>query len=114
MLERHGLDGYKPQSNFLRANDSELLGQKQDKIFEIFKQSTEIHNLIEDSKDLLSKKGLKFDAQSVCEVLFRDRHFLSRKFTFPFDCCISRCYIVMAGLLNKRPGAKKVSQFLFT
>ena len=81
MHERHGLDGFKPESNCLRANDTELVGQKQDKVFEIFKQSTEIHNLIEDSKDILAERGLRSDAQSVCEVLFSDHHFLNRKFS---------------------------------
>ena len=109
MHERHGLDGYKPESNCLRANDFELVGQKQDKVFEIFKQSTEIHNLIEDSKDILAERGLRPDAQSVCEVLFSDHHFLNRKFSLGGNLSL-----VMAGLLNKKPGAKKVSQFLLT
>ncbi len=50
MNPEHGRVGYKPNSNTNYYQDKTLIEQKRDKVIEIFKQSTEVFEILENAK----------------------------------------------------------------
>ena len=77
--------GYKSDSNQIYQIEQQLIEQKRDKVVEIFKQSTEVFEILDAAKKDASiiqatNGGKGLDPQSMCESLFGDRHFVNRKY----------------------------------
>jgi hypothetical protein len=79
--------GYKPNSNSIYQIEQQLIELKREKVVEIFKQCTEVFEILDaakkDSSILQATNGGKgLDPQSMCDTLMKDRHFNNCK----FDC----------------------------
>ena len=80
MNKNHAKYGHKPDSNQIYDAEQALIEQKREKCIEIFKQSTEVFEVLEAAKkDPLvmqaTNGGQGLDATSMCEKLMSDRHF---------------------------------------
>ena len=80
MNPEHGRVGYKPNSNTIYFQDKALLESKREKVVEIFKQSTEVFEILETAKRdpvilQATKGGQGLDPHSMSETLMADPHF---------------------------------------
>ena len=102
--------GVNPESNINLQSDQELLEQKKDKCIEIFKASTQIHDIIKaarsDPKLNQMYRG-NMDANSMIQVMFQDRHFTNCKYHYPFIF-----HLVLVVQLQKKQGANKLEKFI--
>lgn len=73
--------GAEPESNKILESEKLLVETKREKVTDIFRQSTEIHDMIEGAKQnkLLVESGQAFDDKSLVNLLFEDRHFVNSK-----------------------------------
>ena len=86
--------GYKPNSNSIYQIEQQLIEQKREKVIEIFKQCTEVFEILDaakkDSNIIQATNGGKgLDPQSMCDVLMSDRHFNNRKYKIQRSTSIS-------------------------
>lgn len=112
MDPNHAKYGYKPNSNQIYQNEQLLIESKRDKCVEIFKQCTEVFEILEAAKKdpiilQATNGGHGLDPSSMCESLMKDRHFNNSKLMLSF-----KIFLVLGDLLNKRPVAKKVEVFM--
>jgi len=76
-LEREtGQRGAKPESNQIHETEDKLIQQKKEKIIQIFKNNTDIREMIV-SRDT-NPRGL--DLSSIIDTLFEDQHFKNCKY----------------------------------
>ena len=75
----------KPESNINLQNDQALLEQKKDKCIEIFRTSSQIHEILTKAKNdptLAPVYKGSMDANSIITVMFQDRHFVNGKLKY--------------------------------
>jgi len=100
MDPNHAKLGYKPNSNQIYHNEQTLIESKRDKVIDIFKQCTEVFEILEAAKKdplvIQATGGQGLDPSSMVQQLMQDKHFNN----------------MLGDLLNKRPGAKKVEIFM--
>lgn len=73
--------GNLPGSNQILENEATLIESKKDKCLELFRQNTEVHDILESAKQdrcLMAAVGA-IDLNSMMVLLFDDRHFLNCK-----------------------------------
>ena len=99
--------GAQPGSNQIKENEHALIEQKKDKVVEIFKASTEVHEILESAKREVFLADFDLDINKMLQLLFSDVHFINSKFPN-----FLTSVLVLGDLLTKRPGAKKVDQFM--
>ncbi len=85
MDPNHAKYGYKPNSNLIYSTEQTLIESKRDKVIEIFKQSTEVFEILESAKKdpiilQATNGGHGLDPNSMVESLMRDKHFNNSKF----------------------------------
>ena len=77
-----GIRGVKPESNINLQNDQALLESKKEKCYEIFRTSTQIHEILTKARadpNLNPQFKGSMDANSMIGVMFSDRHFINGK-----------------------------------
>lgn len=75
-----GIRGVKPESNINLQTDQALLESKKDKCIEIFRTSTQIHEILTKARvdpNLNPQFKGSMDANSMIGVMFSDRHFVN-------------------------------------
>jgi hypothetical protein len=100
MNPNHARMGHKPQSNLIYSNEQSLIESKREKVIEIFKQCTEVFEILEAAKRdplvIQATGGKGLDPTSMVNDMMMDKHFNN----------------LLGDFLNKRPGAKKVEIFM--
>ena len=84
MDPNHARFGHKPNSNLILMAEQQLIEQKRDKCIEIFKQCSEVFDILEAAKkdpvlQQATNGGQGLDPTSMCDVLLRDKHFNNSK-----------------------------------
>ena len=89
-----------PGSNEILQAEQFLVESKQEKCVELIKQSTEVHEMLEnirDDDDINSvTNGQGIDLNGIIKLLFSDAHFMN----------------LLGNLLTKKPATKKVEDFM--
>ena len=100
MNPQHYQNGNLPGSNEILQAEQLLVESKQEKILELIKQSTEVHELLENIKDdddiNTITNGVGIDLNGIIKLLFSDTHFMN----------------LLGNLLTKKPATKKVEDFM--
>ena len=62
-------------SNQVKENEHALIEQKKDKVIEIFKASSEVHDILEHAKREVFLAEFDLDINKMLQLLFSDNHF---------------------------------------
>ena len=100
MNPQHFQVGNLPGSNEILQAEQLLVESKQEKCIELIKQSTEVHEMLEnirDDEDINTvTNGQGIDLNGIIKLLFSDAHFMN----------------LLGNLLTKKPATKKVEDFM--
>jgi hypothetical protein len=84
MDPNHGKLGFKPNSNTIYTNEQTLIESKREKVVDIFKQCTEVFEILDAAKKdplmIQATGGKGLDPSTMCTELMQDKHFNNSKY----------------------------------